>query len=751
MFASRHAFVSSTELQRDSRARDATACRCAASRRRAMLRLALPPLSCCWTLLALPATAADPTEEEPDDVIVVHATDPDTEDTHARTTLDAAELERRAGDDLAQVLGSVPGVRQAGGTGDTSKPIVRGHTERRLLVLYDGVRHESQKWGPDHATEVDPASAGTISVVRGAAGARYGPDAIGGVILVEPPPLRTDPGVGGSVVGAFHSNGRRPFGAFRLDAVPRGAPDLSLRVEGNLAVGANLHAPEYILGNTASRTGNLGATVGYRWNSGQLRASWHHHTLQAGVFYGVSNSTPSEFNEQLGRERPPSADAWTTTYNIDRPYQLVHHDIGLLSADLFGGWGTLALTYAFQINRRQEFESVRENVSGAQYNFTLRTHSLDLLYRHPGQRLGTARLEGGVGLQASFQENVYRGYSLLPNYRSFGGGLFAYERLSFPRLDVEVGTRVDALSRVAYMSDDDFAKHVRRGTLDDQTCTETEANARCPAAYDTGSVSVGTVVHAIPDLLDAKLDLSSASRFPNVDELYLVGNAPSFPVYALGHPSLRSETAWGATLTLGLRHDAVEAELSAYAQHIDDYIYFAPDVNDAGEPQFDVTIRGTWPRFTYTPIDAALSGLDASVNLAPRAAVGLVARGATVRATERATGHQLVGTPADHLYLALVGRPPAFGPFESSEVRLATDLVAQQTRVDPDRDFAPAPEAYALLGLSAEAVFRGRNRVRLGVDAHNLLDTAYREYTSLLRYYADQPGRDIRVRIGADF
>ena len=26
-----------------------------------------------------------------------------------------------------------------------------------------------------------------------------------------------------------------------------------------------------------------------------------------------------------------------------------------------------------------------------------------------------------------------------------------------------------------------------------------------------------------------------------------------------------------------------------------------------------------------------------------------------------------------------------------------------------------------------------------------------REYTSLIRYYADMPGRDIRVRVGVDF
>ena len=52
-------------------------------------------------------------------------------------------------------------------------------------------------------------------------------------------------------------------------------------------------------------------------------------------------------------------------------------------------------------------------------------------------------------------------------------------------------------------------------------------------------------------------------------------------------------------------------------------------------------------------------------------------------------------------------------------------------------------------GIDAEI---GRRRpLRVGLDARNILNTAHREYTSLLRYYADQPGRDIRVRVGMDF
>ena len=706
----------------------------------------------------MPAWAAAPQAEPeapsalvPIEEIVVHGSDSDVEDTQARSTLTEEDLERAAGDDLARTIERVPGAAVAAGTTDAAKPILRGHHERRLLVLFDGVRHESQKWGPDHATEIDPFSAGEIVVIRGAAGARYGPDAIGGVVQVLPPPMRTEPGVSGKVLSTYGTNGKRPYGAARVDWAPAGVSGLSLRVEGNAGASATRRAPDYLLGNTASRTGNLGGAVAYGWSSGTVRMSWHHHAFRAGVFYGVQNSNPSDFAAQLDAERPVTADLWTSTYTIDRAYQAVQHDIGLIRVDQSGAWGSLEATYAFQLNRRREYEQVRSTVEGAQYDFLLRTHSLDAMLRHQDVSLSFGRLSGGVGLQGSFQENVYRGYALLPNYRSFGGGVFGYERLAFRRFDLEAGARADGLGRNVFMGEDDFARHQRRGTLDAEDCEEGASSSRCPSRYHTGSLSIGGVAHAIPDRLDLKLDLSSASRFPNVDELYLVGTAPSFPVYALGYPDLGVETAWGASLTALVHHDVIEAEVSTYAQRVDDYILFAPELNASGEPRFDVTIRGAWPRYAFTPTNVELHGLDGSVSLGPLAPVGVDLWGSLVRARDRADKQQLVGTPADRLTAELVWRARPKGTLRKLESRATIEGVDRQRRVDPTIDFAPAPDGYVLFGLSADVELGREHPLRLGVMARNVLDQPYREATSLLRYYADHPGRDIRVRVGTDF
>ena len=74
--------------------------------------------------------------------------------------------------------------------------------------------------------------------------------------------------------------------------------------------------------------------------------------------------------------------------------------------------------------------------------------------------------------------------------------------------------------------------------------------------------------------------------------------------------------------------------------------------------------------------------------------------------------------------------------------------MGRQSRVDPAADFAPAPDAYLLLGARVETtVDLPRRALRLGLEGSNLLNTAYRDYTSLLRYYADEPGRDLRLRL----
>ena len=561
--------------------------------------------------------------------------------------------------------------------------------------------------------------------------------------------MNFDLGFRGKLRSSYNTNGRRGYGAFRTDyGFGNG---LSTRLEGNMGYGASLEAPEYILGNTGSNVWNLGGTVAYRWDHGSISASWHHHDFKAGIFYGINHPTPDEFIAQLNMDRPVTADLWSVSYDIDRPFQDVTHDTILLRSNMFGDWGILNATYAFQINLRQEYERAREDIKGPQFDFTLRTHSIDAVYQHPTLYPANSELNGEMGVQGSFQENVYRGLPLIPNYRRFSGGIFAYERLGLERIDLEVGMRADALSQASYLGERDYEAHVRRGTIDESNCDERESSFRCPAQYTGASFSVGSLIHVVPEEVDVKINVSTANRFPNIDELFMLGSAPSFPVFALGYPELNKEKATDASCTVGIRNNVIEAEIAAYGQLIDDYIYFSPELNDDGVPRFDVTVRGTWPRWSYQPIDALFYGMEAYINLAPTSLFGFTAQGDLVRAERRDTNNQLVGTPADRIRLTAIGRPPTSDYFEKLEFRVSADFVGKQTRVNPDYDVAPPPDGYMLLGGSIEAKFGRKRTIIFGLEGRNLLNASYRDYSSLLRYYADQPGRDIRIRLGTDF
>lgn len=112
-----------------------------------------------------------------------------------KTTLSGATLEQTRGLSLGESLKGITGVNSIQNGPNISKPVIHGVYSNRVLIMNNGVRQEGQTWGNDHAPEIDPFIATKITVIKGAASIRYGSDAIGGVILLDPKDLPTKPGI----------------------------------------------------------------------------------------------------------------------------------------------------------------------------------------------------------------------------------------------------------------------------------------------------------------------------------------------------------------------------------------------------------------------------------------------------------------------------------------------------------------------------------------------------------------------------
>ncbi len=89
--------------------------------------------------------------------------------------------------DLPAVLERVPGatIVRRGGVGAVATVQLRGAESDQILVLLDGVPINSPLTGVADLSVIDLASIARITVIPGAQSARYGPRALGGVVLLE--------------------------------------------------------------------------------------------------------------------------------------------------------------------------------------------------------------------------------------------------------------------------------------------------------------------------------------------------------------------------------------------------------------------------------------------------------------------------------------------------------------------------------------------------------------------------------------
>lgn len=668
--------------------------------------------------------------EHADHSIVVSAHDLHEQSLKSSSVMNEQEVHQNRQFDISRTIADVPGVTFASGSSNNSKPIIRGQTERRLMVMKDGVAHAGQKWGMDHAPEIDPFSIGSIEVRKGVDAVRFGGDAIGGVLLIDSPTLSPTEGFTGQSLSVARSNGRQIGQSVRQDFRQE---QHAIRVYGNFLSSADLSTPKYVLGNTASQLWNAGLTGDFEHPSGRFWWSMDHFHNAAGVFYGLQSSSPDELRNSVLFSQPPNADSWSSSREWSEPYQNVEHTRGVTRWHQATSWGDLELQYAFQRNHRQEKDASR-NVDDVdpQYNFTLLTHNLDLHARHDGRLLGSAEMDLEWGLNGKIQDNLYDGLSLLPNYRQFDLGGYALSKIILSTAAIQTGIRWDGSMQDAYLSDNDYVRHERLDLLPED-CVD-DGVKHCSTEYQTASFVLGGIWQIIPETLEWRGDVSTGGRFPNVDERYLLGAAPSFPVYAMGDPNIPKESVRSFNSTLGVQGLEVSGEVSVFANWIDNYLYFAPSVV-GDDVEIMTLVSGSYPVYRYTPTDVNFVGLEGIVRLWETEPWVTTFSASTVRAWSRDSEEHLVGIPGDSAVLKTGWSGEQFS------ITGSVEAMSRQHRVNPAQDFAPAPDGFVLMHLQTRYQHR---QSEFHVQVRNLSNQQYRRYTSLLRYYADEPGRDIQ-------
>lgn len=640
-------------------------------------------------------------------------------------TIRGNELKAARGESLGETLRRIPGVNSYSTGFTIQKPVIHGLHSNRILILNNGVRLEGQQWGAEHAPEIDPFLAKEIAVVKGAESVRFGPDAMGGVILVNPEPLPVTGGQKGEVDLVGFSNGRGFATAAYLAGGSKKTRGLGYRVQGSGRVAGNLQTPDYLLDNTGVRELNFSGAIGYSNDRLGTEAFFSHFQTNIGILADAHTGNLSDLQSIIENGRPfREADF---TYSIRNPQQNVNHQTMKLKGHYhLSPSAKINIQYALQRNNRQEFDRRRgERNERPSLDLELFTNTVDAFISHQTRK----NWSGSAGLQVIQQANSNIPGTgvvpLIPNYDMVNLGAFAIQKFTKGPLEVEGGLRYDR----RWLE----TARIIRGVLQ-----QTEQRFENFSAFFGG-------LYAVSGRLTVNSNLASAWRAPNVNELFSQGLHHGLASVEIGNPDLVSEKSLKWVNSLQYADNKLSVEFTGYAQHIRDYIYLSPK-----DEQF-VSLRGTFNVFEYLQADARFLGTDLNVNWTFRPKWEAFSRGSIVRAKNLESGGYFPFIPSDRVETGLSFLLPKTKQRQESRITISNLLVAEQTRV-PEFDFAPPPPAYSLWNFAAQTGFQaGKNNLTLGLQVNNLFNVSYRDYMNRFRYFSHEIGRNIFLKINYEF
>lgn len=645
----------------------------------------------------------------------------------SKEALNSDAVNAQSGKSLANMLERINGMSTMSNGATIAKPVIHGLHSNRILILNNGIRQEDQQWGAEHAPNIDPFTAERITVVKGAAGVRYGTDAIGGVVMTEAAPLPTQPGWSGQLNLAGFTNNRMGVGSLMLQHTFKKIPALSVRVQGSYKKGGNYRIPSYWVANTGVREDNFSATAAYRKLHYGAEIYYSRFNTELGLYTGSHTGNQSDLMNAINSSVPLVQSGFT--YDIARPQQHVVHHLLKAKAYTDSRYGTWNVIYGYQQNFRQEYDVMRQDNGKAQLNLTLKTHTLNVNLDHKK----VWGMTGQAGVDIIAQDNRFQNGDriFIPTYNSKGAAAYLIERYPLKKLLLEAGLRYD---------------YKWYGVYNPQGSNQQIVYYEF--AYRNASGTLG-IKQQVNDRWNWNVTLANAWRAPQANELFSAGLHQGAARIELGNKDLKPEVAY----SIGMEHNyslgsKLHTTVSLYSQLINNYIYLEP-----GEDL--LTIRGYFKTFHYKQANSWLNGADISLQYDWSEHLSTSAKASLLRARNRQANDWLILMPSDRIASATRFSKNLSERWKNVFAELSGKYVFRQTRIPhnfDEMDYPRPPKGYFLLDAAVGAQCTiAHQPVNMSVSVNNILNTRYRDYMDVFRYFLDQPGTNVVLRFSIPF
>ena len=586
---------------------------------------------------------------------------------------------------IAETMDYEPGVAQRTMGPAPARPVLRGLSGDRLLVLEDGERTGDLSAScADHAVAIEPMTTERIEVVRGPGTMLYGSNALGGVVNVVRGyvPSEQPQGRNGSFTWQAESvtGGLSAGLAFEQPLGP-----LAMRFDSSLRNAGEVATPRGPLVNTDIRTGNgsLGVSLVRPW--GHLGVSGSLYDSEYGIPPDPEGGHPLGISILLERQHLESRAGFRAVSDRIRQLEL-HHTFSRYQHGEFEANGSLGL------------------------EFGLLTHHLASLARlNPVGPFDN----GAAGVWYEYRNYAAAGLNFTPPTTEYAGAWFTYQELKRGDWAAKGAVRFDV--RRVQPREERYSNQVGR-----------------IQRRDFAGLSGGLSAHFRPvEALTLGTTLMRTFRPPGLEELFSEGPHLAAYSYEVGNGALDSERGRGIELFADYRHTRGHLRLAVYHNDIDGFI-FPRNTGMLSPRRADL--------FLYRTVGERVDMRGAEIALDWDLWRSL---------KTTITASQVRGVLSDRGDEPLPRLPPMQGRFsltggrESLSGTVGLRLAAAQDRPG---EFEEPTDGYAVLDLSGQYLASWGGRLHaFSATLENATNAVYRRHLNRVKEILPEPGRNLRV------
>ncbi|MFC6267157.1 TonB-dependent receptor [Frigoriflavimonas asaccharolytica] len=693
------------------------------------------------------------------ETVVIHGNHKNT-GSLVMKTLSKDQIAQNSTENLGNLLTQISGVGTLKTGNNIAKPIIHGLYGSRVAIINNGVKLAEQEWGVEHAPNIDVNNFEHIDVIKGASALKYGSDAVGGVIVLEPSILPKKDTLQGAINLSGISNGQGLATDIKLSKTWENG--WGIRANGGYKKLGDLSAPDYNLQNTGLESSSFSFGVQNISFKQGISFDYYGTNQEIGILRSSHISSAEDFAAALSQQEPLFQRDFT--YDIDNPKQDVQHHIAKISAfKRFENLGKISATYSFQYNHRKEFDIRRGEDLSKIPSLDLELITNDFNVNHLFEREKYS-IESGVN--ASYQNNYSSPLTetrrLVPNYDRYAAGVYSVFKYKIsPQLNAEAGARYDYtffdIDKYYNLSDWNQLYATQFPQFEVRV-NQNRILTNPKLTYQNFSYNAGLEFRP-SDNFNLKFNYARIGRTPNIAELAADGLHHSAAIIEKGNLAIENERGSQFNLVAEVKLPV----LSGLDITVNPYYFDTKNFINQVPSGYQNTQFGAFVIYQYEQIDAKMYGLDVDLNLKITPELSLISQGSYVHGQDETNDVPLIlmlpTNFRNSLQYKSSGKSNFFVNVNNTtflkqnrfpRYDISVQLFDNQGEAyEQPVDISTPPNGYTLWNAKAGVNLSKNLSTIFTVD--NILNTKYRDYLNRLRYFSDEMGRNFTLTFNYKF